>query len=163
MKILKNTEKITPPPPPLSSPDITCAHQGIPHPIHSLTPSSYMDPPAEIGRESTIWLYFFQSVTIGNKISLYPQQPGFLHGILSQMGIKASTMTPTERLCTLIFNEMAIKRQFNYNKKQENRCNKTNDAICGVSASGYAAKQAMVLMDRGLLVKWKQASYNLDV
>lgn len=62
-------------------------------------------------------------------------------------------MTSAEKLCTLIFDEMAIKRQFDYNKK--------TDVIYGVSTSGNAAKQAMVLMTRGILGKWKQASYNL--
>ncbi|KAK5861452.1 hypothetical protein PBY51_022848 [Eleginops maclovinus] len=43
---------------------------------------------------------------------------------------------------------MAIKRQFDYNRK--------TDTIYGVSANGNAAKQAMVLMTRGILGKWKQ-------
>ena len=41
--------------------------------------------------------------------------------------------------------------QFDYDKR--------HDAIYGISPSGHAAKQAMVIMVRGILGKWKQASH----
>lgn len=66
------------------------------------------------------------------------------------MGVIASTVTPAERMCTLVLDEMAVKRQFDYNKR--------NDAIYGVSPLGHAAIQAMVIMVGGILGKWKQAS-----
>lgn len=61
-------------------------------------------------------------------------------------------MTPVERMCTVVLDEMAIKKQFDYDRR--------NDAIYGTS--GGAAKQAMVVMDRGILGKWKQASHTLE-
>lgn len=70
------------------------------------------------------------------------------------MEVIATTMTPVERMCTVVLDEMAIKKQFYYDR--------TNDAICGVSGSGAAAKQAMVVMARGILGKWKQASHTLE-
>ncbi|CAM4570411.1 unnamed protein product [Leuciscus chuanchicus] len=62
--------------------------------------------------------------------------PGFLQGIISQMGVIATTMTPVERMCTVVLDEMAIKKQFDYDRR--------NDTIYGVSGSGAAAKQTMV-------------------
>ena len=82
------------------------------------------------------------------------QQPGFLQGIISQMGVIATTMSPVERMCTVVIDEMAIKKQFDYDRR--------NDAIYGASQSGDAAKQAMVVMARGILGKWKQASHTLE-
>lgn len=73
---------------------------------------------------------------------------------MSQMGVIATTMTPVERMCAVVLDEMAIKKQFDYDRR--------NDAIYGVSGSGAAAKQAMVVMTRGILGKWKQASYILE-
>ncbi|CAM4597223.1 unnamed protein product [Leuciscus chuanchicus] len=52
------------------------------------------------------------------------------------MGVIATTMTPVERMCTVVLDEMAIKKQFDYDRR--------NDAIYGVSGSGAAAKQTMV-------------------
>ena len=83
------------------------------------------------------------------------QQPVFLQGIISQLGVITSTMTPAERMCTLVLDEMAIKRQFDYDRR--------HDAIYGVSLSGHAAKQAMVIMVRGILGKWKQASHQQHI
>lgn len=71
------------------------------------------------------------------------------------MGVIATTMTPVERMCTVVLDEMAIKKQFDYDRR--------NDAIYGVSGSGAAAKQAMVVMARGILGKWKQASHTLEI
>ena len=47
------------------------------------------------------------------------------------MGVIAATMTPVERMCMLVLDEMSIKKQFDYDRK--------NDAIYGVSASGAVA------------------------
>ncbi|KAK0131128.1 Transposable element P transposase [Merluccius polli] len=89
----------------------------------------------------------FCSTLQNNNTQIYHRTCGillcFLQGILSQMGVIASNMTPAERMCTLVLDEMAIKRQFDYDRR--------NDAIYGVSPSGYAAKQAMVIMVRGIL------------
>lgn len=65
----------------------------------------------------------------------FSSQPGFLNGIISQMSILASAMTPVERMCAIVLDEMAIKRQFD-----SDSC---NDAIYGASPSGDAAKQAI--------------------
>lgn len=73
---------------------------------------------------------------------------------MSQMGVIATTMTPVERMCAVVLDEMANKKQFDYDRR--------NDAICGVSGSEAAAKQAMVAMARGILGKWKQASHTLE-
>lgn len=64
------------------------------------------------------------------------------------MRIRATSMTAAERMCTVVFDEMAIKRHFDYDAK--------NDGIYGASPTGEAAKQAMVVMVRGILGKWKQ-------
>ena len=97
----------------------------------------------------------FQNIHETVPLTCLFQQPGFLQGIISQMGVIASTMTPAERMCTLVLDEMAIKRQFDYERK--------HDAIYGVSPSGHAAKQAMVIMVRGILGKWKQASHQQHI
>lgn len=60
------------------------------------------------------------------------------------MRIRATSMTAAERMCTVVFDEMAIKRHFDYDAK--------NDGIYGASPTG----EAMVLMVRGILGKWKQ-------
>lgn len=77
-------------------------------------------------------------------------QPGFLNFILRQMAEIATKMKPSERVVSLVFDEMSIKKHLDYSKAR--------DTIDGLTPKGEVANQAMVLMARGAASKWKQVS-----
>ena len=58
------------------------------------------------------------------------------------------TMSESERMCSLVIDEMAIKKHLDYNRGR--------DAIDGLTKDGSLASQAMVFMARGITSKWKQ-------
>lgn len=57
-------------------------------------------------------------------------------------------MTSSDRKCSLVIDEMAIKGHLDYNKR--------TDSIHGLTPDGQKARQAMVFMARGISGKWKQ-------
>lgn len=64
------------------------------------------------------------------------------------MKLKLKTMTAEQRICSLVFDEMAIKKHLDYNKR--------TDSIDGLCPDGSPARQAMVFMVRAISGKWKQ-------
>lgn len=75
-------------------------------------------------------------------------QPGFLFGVLGKIKGKTSSMTPKQKKCALVLDEMSIKPHADYSIRL--------DAIEGLSDSGKPARQAMVFMVRGICGRWKQ-------
>ena len=75
-------------------------------------------------------------------------KPVFLKGVLKRIRAKTTGMTPSEKMCSLVLDEMAIKPHLDYNKGR--------DAIDGLTADGSLASQAMVFLARGITGKWKQ-------
>ncbi len=79
---------------------------------------------------------------------LFFPQPGFLYGVLGQIKAKTRSLTPQERMCALVIDEMSVKAHLDYNIRL--------DAIDGLASSGMPATQAMVFMARAICGKWKQ-------
>ena len=57
---------------------------------------------------------------------------------------------PSELAVSLVFDEMAIRKHFDYSQAL--------DRIDGLVAKGEVANQAVVLMTGGVASKWKQVS-----
>lgn len=80
-------------------------------------------------------------------------QPGFNKKIFSRLALKADTMLSSEKKCIILFDEMAIKRNLEYNKKL--------DIIEGFQDLGkfgrkpVPANQALAVMIRGIYSPWK--------
>lgn len=91
--------------------------------------------------------------TIVSWMRNYRQKPGLNKRLLKLAKIKVETMTSKQKECTLLFDEMAIKKFLEYNKY--------TDVIEGVQDLGELgrgpglAKQALVIMLRGLYSNWK--------
>lgn len=91
--------------------------------------------------------------TIVSWMRNYRQKPGLNKRLLKLAKIKVETMTSKQKECTLLFDEMAIKKFLEYNKY--------TDVIEGVQDLGELgrgpglAKQALVKMLRGLYSNWK--------
>lgn len=91
--------------------------------------------------------------TIVSWMRTYRQKPGLNNRLLKVVKIKVETMTSKQKECALLFDEMAIKQFLEYNK--------FTDVIEGVQDLGELgrgpglAKQALVIMLRGLYSNWK--------
>ncbi|KAF0704226.1 Transposable element P transposase, partial [Aphis craccivora] len=91
--------------------------------------------------------------TIKRWIGASKFKPGFNSGLFKQIKMKVDSMTHEETFCTLIFDEMKIKRFLEYSK--------VLDAVEGYEdlgtfgRSSAMASQAMVFMIRGIYSPWK--------
>ena len=101
-------------------------------------------------------LWFWLRVLNPSILTSYPRrctnifilQPGFLHGVLYLLKGKTAEMTPQEKMCSLVIDEMAIKGHLDYNRR--------TDSIDGLAGDGSKARQAMVFMVRAIAGTWKQ-------
>lgn len=79
--------------------------------------------------------------------------PGFNKRIFKHLRMKVETMKPSEKICILMFDEMSLKKHFDYNERF--------DWIEGVADLGslgrrpVPANQALVMMIRGIYSSWK--------
>lgn len=91
--------------------------------------------------------------TIKRWIGASKFKPGFNSNLYKQIKLKVSSMTHEETFCTLIFDEMKIKRFLEYSK--------VLDIVEGYEDLGTfgrtsaMASQAMVFMIRGIYSSWK--------
>lgn len=91
--------------------------------------------------------------TLKSWINNFNCKPGFNKKIFLQLSLKADSMMPREKKCILMFDEMSIKRNIDYNKH--------TDMIEGFEDLGEfgrkssPARQALVLMIRGIYSTWK--------
>ncbi|XP_045477880.1 uncharacterized protein LOC123683025 [Harmonia axyridis] len=91
--------------------------------------------------------------TLKSWINNFNCKPGFNKKIFLQLSLKADSMMPREKKCILMFDEMSIKRNIDYNKH--------TDMIEGFEDLGEfgrkssPASQALVLMIRGIYSTWK--------
>ena len=89
---------------------------------------------------------------IMQKIRVYP---GFNRVILKALQTKILSMPPHSELCSITFDEMALKEAVEYNKEK--------DEVEGLEDFGsngrtkYVVNHATVFMARGLISPWKQA------
>jgi hypothetical protein len=90
---------------------------------------------------------------IKNWLKNFKCQPGFNQNFFRKLNLKGQTMTEKEKKCILMFDEMAIKQEIEYSVSK--------DLIEGFEDLGefgrkpVAAKQALVVLLRGLYSDWK--------
>jgi len=80
-------------------------------------------------------------------------QTGFSSALLEAFKAKVQTMSPTDKLCSLVFDEMIIKEAVSYNLRA--------DQVEGFEDFGFTrskliANHASVFMVRGIVGNWKQ-------
>lgn len=91
--------------------------------------------------------------TIKSWIKNFSCNPGFNHKIFENLSQKSEAMLQWEKKCILLFDEMSLKKAIEYNRKM--------DVIEGFEDLGQLgrrpvpAKQALVLMIRGIYSQWK--------
>ncbi|GFO24972.1 THAP domain-containing protein 9 [Plakobranchus ocellatus] len=81
----------------------------------------------------------------------FPKDP---ESILQALKVKVKSMTPDEKLCTLVFDEMSIKEAVCYDPKQD--VVRGFEDYAHLGRSRYIANHACVFMARGLAANWKQ-------
>ena len=82
--------------------------------------------------------------------------PGFSKQVLDAFKIKVSNMTPKDKLCALVFDEIALKHTLSYNNQKdfiEGYEDYGDDRIIDCDSP---ADHATVFVARGLVPKWKQ-------
>jgi hypothetical protein len=90
---------------------------------------------------------------IKNWLKHFKCQPGYNQNFFRKLNLKGQTMTEKEKKCILMFDEMAIKQEIEYSVSK--------DLIEGFEDLGefgrkpVAAKQALVVLLRGLYSDWK--------
>lgn len=99
--------------------------------------------------------------TIRRLISSYKFKPGLNSNILKQLTLKVGSISDEEKYCTLVFDEMKIKKFLEYSKYL--------DVVEGYEdlgtkrCSNALATQAMVFLIRGMYSSWKMpVSYFLS-
>lgn len=92
--------------------------------------------------------------TLNKLLNKVPMKPGINDHIFSGLQAMAETQTEEENLCTLLFDEMAIRKHLHYNPKL--------DCVDGFQDHGNHGRtteiacNALVFMLCGLRKKWKQ-------
>lgn len=80
---------------------------------------------------------------------------GFSEPILQGLKNKVDTMNETDKICSIVFDEMTLKENLFYNSQLDSIEGLQDLGMCA-GRSKFAANQAAVFMVRGLASKWKQ-------
>ena len=80
--------------------------------------------------------------------------PGFSPQLLDAFKIKVAAMSTEDKLCAVIFDEMAIKECVTYDAERDQI--EGYEDFGSMGRSKYVANHALVFMVRGLVGKWKQ-------
>ena len=92
--------------------------------------------------------------TLTMLVSKFASGCGFTEKSLYVLRQRVQQLPPGRKICTLLMDEISLKSHLFYDQK--------NDSIVGFEdygdgkTSGAVANSALVLMDRGILHKWKQ-------
>ncbi|KAL4083888.1 hypothetical protein QTP88_029204 [Uroleucon formosanum] len=91
--------------------------------------------------------------TIRRLISSYKYKPGLNANILKQLTLKVGSMSDEEKYCTLVFDEMKIKKFLEYSKYLD--VVEVYEDLGTKRCSNALATQAMVFLIRGMYSSWK--------
>ncbi|CAH0717089.1 unnamed protein product, partial [Brenthis ino] len=80
-------------------------------------------------------------------------KPGLNENIFNQLKKRAKRMKPDDRLCCLLFDEMALTPHFDYNKKSDRIIGLVDN---GISTQNKIADHVLVVMIRGIFKNYKQ-------
>lgn len=92
-------------------------------------------------------------ITLSRMISSANLKPGVNESIFSHLRKRGTKMSETDRLCVLLFDEMALCPHFDYNKKKDLIRGFVDN---GKEADNKIADHALVFMLRGILKNYKQ-------
>ncbi|KAG7298322.1 hypothetical protein JYU34_017922 [Plutella xylostella] len=92
-------------------------------------------------------------ITLSRMVSRAGIKPGVNENIFVQLKKRARKMKPDDRLCTLIFDEMALSPHFDYSKKRDDIVGFVNN---GHETRNQIADHALVFMIRGISKNYKQ-------
>lgn len=95
-------------------------------------------------------------VTLSRMISRASLKPGINENIFDQLKRKVEKMKHDHRLCTLIFDEMALAPHFDYNPKKDRVSGFVNHTG---QSSRKIANHVLVFMIRGVIKNYKQPIY----
>ncbi|CAG4969484.1 unnamed protein product [Colias eurytheme] len=92
-------------------------------------------------------------VTLSRMITTASLKPGINNNLFEQLGKRVKKMNANEKLCILLFDEVALAPNFNYNQRK--------DKIIGFVDNGLETQKkigdhALVFMIRGLFKNYKQ-------
>lgn len=92
-------------------------------------------------------------VTLSRMIRVASLKPGLNENIFNHLEKRVKKMTDSEKLCVLLFDEIALSPHFDYMRR--------NDEICGFVNNGQTKKEeiadhALVFMLRGIQKNYKQ-------
>lgn len=104
------------------------------------------------------WFRFFfvlpSPLTLSRMISRASLKPGVNKNLFAQVKKKAQKMTPMERLCILLFDEIYIKPHFDYNRRKDHITGFVNNGQYNIKKR--IADHALVFMIRGIKKKHNQ-------
>ena len=87
-------------------------------------------------------------------LSVVDIQPGFSKSVKEALRKKVRTMSERDRYCSVVFDEMSVKEALSYDEKHDLVVGLQDLGMLG--RAGGVAKQALVVMVRGLAAQWKQ-------
>ena len=93
--------------------------------------------------------------TIRNTLNKLCIEPGFPESIFKGLQERTKTMQDDEKMCTLLFDEMAIKKHYYYDEKRDKVGGREDFGLYGSSKT--LAGQALTFMIRSIKGGWKQA------
>jgi len=93
--------------------------------------------------------------TLTNLLSRVPFQAGINVHIIKHLTIQASKLKPNDRLCSLVFDEMALEPATEYNIK-EDLVYGFEHFGAGIERNPILCDHVLVFMVRGIRRKWKQ-------
>ena len=100
------------------------------------------------------WFFLPHQRTVNRWLQGMTFQPGFNNDIFDLMKERVSKMSRSERVCSLLLDEVSLKEGLTYNE--------TDDLIVGLEDFAFlgrtkeVANQALVFMVRGIASNWKQ-------
>lgn len=92
--------------------------------------------------------------TLRNCMQKVNIRPGFHHSILEGLKAKVENMSEKQKLCAIVYDEMAIKENLVYDVERDSVEGLEDSGTGG--RTGYVANHAGVFLVRGLIEKWKQ-------
>lgn len=95
-------------------------------------------------------------ITLSRMISRASLKPGINKNIFEQLKRKVEKMKHNDRLCTLMFDEMALTPHFDYNQKKDRASGFVNHTG---ESSRKIADHVLVFMIRGITKNYKQPIY----
>ena len=94
--------------------------------------------------------------TLCQKVDHAKFVPGIQHDVIEWFNVKSSTMKIQEKDCTLMIDEMQIKKCVEYDRGLKRYLGYVSSELSWTSGAAELADHALVFMIRGMSTNWKQ-------